>query len=120
MQFVEKLRNWVAQSLGRLDVAVRVAVILLACLVAGGLIFWLCNELAYFYIARSYADELADGYNLNQGVMRAVLWTSFAAIMVLAGFTFSFSKHSRTRDCLLSQAVWRTAPAGVTRRPSPV
>jgi hypothetical protein len=95
VKFVEKLRNGVAQSLGRLNVAARVAVILLACLVAGGFIFWLCNELVYFYVARSYAEELADAYDLNRGVTRAILWASFAAIVVLAGFTFSFSKQKR-------------------------
>ncbi len=61
----------------------------------GGLIFWLCNELVYFFIARSYTQELADAYDLNRGVTRGVLWASFAAIVVLAGFTFSFSKQKR-------------------------
>lgn len=95
MQFVEKLRNVAARSLGRLSGAAQVAVILLACLVVGGLIFWLCNELVYFYVARSYAEELADAYDLNRGVTRAILWASFAAIVILAGFTFSFSKQKR-------------------------
>jgi hypothetical protein len=95
VQFVEKLRSSVGQSLGRLRLTGRIAVILLACLVVGGLIFWLCNELVYFFIARSYTQELADVYDLNRGFTRAVLWASFAAIVVLAGFTFSFSKHKR-------------------------
>ena len=86
MQFVEKLRNPIAQSLGRLNVAVRIAIILLACLVAGGLIFWLCNELVYFYIARSCAEELADAYDLNRGVARAILWAILAVAGPLAGF----------------------------------
>src|SRR5258705_11863731 len=95
VQFVEKLRSRVGKSLGRLRPTGRIAVILLACLVVGGLIFWLCNELVYFFIARSYTQELADAYDLSRGVMRAVLWASFAAIVVLAGFTFSFSKQKR-------------------------
>jgi len=95
VQFAEKLRRGVGQSLARLGLLGRVAVILLACLVAGGLIFWLCNELVYFFIARSYTQELADAYDLNRGVTRGILWASFAAIVVLAGFTFSFSKQKR-------------------------
>lgn len=95
MKFVEKLRDAVAQPLGRLSAAARVAVIVLACLVVGGIVFWLCNELVYFYVARSYAEELADAYDLNRGFARAILWASFAVIVVLAGFTFSFSKRKR-------------------------
>ena len=95
VQLVGRLRNAVAQSLGRLHIAARVAVILLACLVVGGLVFWVFNELVYFYIARSYAEELADAYDLNRGIARAILWASFAAIVILAGFTFSFSKQKR-------------------------
>jgi hypothetical protein len=95
VQFVETLRNRFAQSLGPLNAGVRVAVILLACLVAGGLIFWLSNELVYFYVARTYAEELADAYDLNPGFTRAILWASFAAVVVLAGYAFSFSKYKR-------------------------
>jgi signal transduction histidine kinase len=95
VQFVEKLRSRVGQSLGHLRLTGRIAVILLTCLVAGGLIFWLCSELVYFFIARSYTRELADAYDLNRGVTRGILWASFAAIVVLAGLTFSFSKQKR-------------------------
>jgi TPR repeat protein len=49
----------------------------------------------YYYLARSYAEELADAYDLNRGTTRAILWASFAAIVVLAGFTFSFSRQKR-------------------------
>jgi hypothetical protein len=95
VKFVDKLRDAIAQPLGRLSVAARVAVIVLACLVVGGIVFWLFNELVYFYVARSHAEELADTYDLNRGFARAILWASFAVIVVLAGFTFSFSKRKR-------------------------
>ncbi|MCA1458834.1 hypothetical protein I6F35_37785 [Bradyrhizobium sp. BRP22] len=52
-------------------------------------------KLVYYYLARSYAEELADAYDLNPGTTRAILWASFAAIVVLAGYTFSFSKQKR-------------------------
>ncbi|WP_407189552.1 hypothetical protein [Bradyrhizobium centrosematis] len=95
MQTIEGLRGATAQALRRLNVAARVAVIILACLLFGGLILWLCNELVYFYLARSYTEELADAYDLNPGITRAILWASFAAIVILAGYSFSFSKYKR-------------------------
>jgi hypothetical protein len=76
----EKLRSKVGQSLGRLRLTGRIAVILLACLLAGGLIFWLCSELVYFFIARSYTQELADAYDLSRGLRTGFLMAMFASI----------------------------------------
>ncbi|WP_197520892.1 hypothetical protein [Bradyrhizobium icense] len=73
----------------------QIAIVIVACILVGGLFFWLCNELVYYYLARSYAEELADAYDLNRGITRAILWASFAAIAVCAGFLFSFSKQKR-------------------------
>jgi TPR repeat protein len=95
MQVIEKVRGVASRGLGRFSLLSRIAIVTLVCLVAGGLIFWLCNELVYYFIARSYAEELADAYDLNSHVTRAILWTSFAAIVVLAGYSFSFSKLRR-------------------------
>ena len=95
MQAIEKARSVVSQTLGRLSLAAKIAVIAVACVLIGGLIFWLFNELVYYYVARSYAEELADAYDLNRGITRAILWASFAAIVVLAGFSFSLSKQKR-------------------------
>ena len=93
MESVEKLRTSFAQKLSGLSVAARIAVVVLACVVIGGLVFWLCNELIYFYTARSYTEELADAYDLNSGQSRAILWASFAAIVVLAGYTLFCGLH---------------------------
>lgn len=95
MQFIGQLRALVAQTLGHLGTTARVLVILAGCLLLGGIIFWLCNELIYFFIARSYAEEIADVYDLNRGFARAVLWASFVVIVILAGWTLSFSKIKR-------------------------
>lgn len=95
MQAIEKVRSVAAQTVGRLNVAAKIALVVLACLLIGGLIFWLFNELVYYYAARTYAEELADAYDLNPGFTRAVLWASFAAIVILSGYAFSFSKYKR-------------------------
>src|ERR1700743_3777969 len=85
----------IGRTIGQWSTTARVAVLLLTCLIVGGLLFWLCNELFYFYVARSYAEELADAYDVNRGFANAVLWASFAAIVTFSGFMFSFSKWKR-------------------------
>jgi hypothetical protein len=95
VEVIKKLRGGAAQSLGRLSIAARILVVLALCTLAGGLLFWLFNEAVYFYLARSYAEELADAYDLNRGLTNAVLWASFAAIVTFSGCMFSFSKWKR-------------------------
>jgi hypothetical protein len=95
VEVVKKLRGGAAQALGQLSIAARILVVLVACVLVGGLLFWLFNEAFYFYLARSYAEELADAYDLNWGLTSAVLWASFAAIVTFSGCMFSFSKFKR-------------------------
>jgi hypothetical protein len=59
-------------------------------------LLWLFNELFYYLLAKSYADELSQAYNLNKGFTKALVWASFAAVVLFAGCTFSFSKRKRT------------------------
>jgi hypothetical protein len=50
----------------------------------------------YYVVAKSYADELSQTYNLNRGFTKALVWASFAAVVSFAGCAFSFSKRKRT------------------------
>ena len=95
MQIIGRVRSVASETLVRLNIVVQIVIVVLACLIVGGLIFWLCNELVYYFVARGYAEELADAYDLNPGVAKAVLWASFAAIVVLAGYSLSLSKQKR-------------------------
>jgi hypothetical protein len=79
---------------------VRVAILAVTVLVLAIILFWLFNEVFYFLVAKSYADELSQAYNLNKGFTKALIWGSFAAVVVFAGCTFSFSKRKRTAGYL--------------------
>jgi hypothetical protein len=90
------LRTNVAAQLSRLSNPIRL-VIVFASLVVGTLVlFWIFNELFYYMVAKSYADELSQAYNINKGFTRALVWASFMALVLFAGCTFSFSKRKRT------------------------
>jgi hypothetical protein len=72
-------------------------IIVAASLVVGALfLFWVFNELFYYMVAKSYADKLSQAYNLNRGFTKALVWASFAALVLFAGCAFSFSKRKRT------------------------
>lgn len=83
------------QRLGGFSSPVRILVIVAVCVVVGVALLWLFNQIFYYYLARSYVDEVADSFNLNRGFTAALLWVSFALVVILSGWTFSFSKSKR-------------------------
>lgn len=89
------VRSTLARQFGALGTPFRIIVGIFVCLVIGIALFWLCNEIIYYYLAKSYVDELADSYNLNRGFTNGLLWASFAAVVALSGWMFSFSKRKR-------------------------
>lgn len=74
---------------------IKIVILVIATFAVAAIVFWLFNQIFYYYIARSYAEELADAYDLNRGFTGAVVWASFAAVVVFAGLAFSFSKRKR-------------------------
>ncbi|WP_022721263.1 hypothetical protein [Rhodopseudomonas sp. B29] len=90
-----EVRKTFERVLGRFHFITQIAIVCLALLVFGGILFWIFNEVVYYYVARSYADEIADAYDLNPGFARAVLWGSFAAVTILGGLSFSLSAKKR-------------------------
>jgi hypothetical protein len=58
-------------------------------------LLWLFNQTFYYLVAKSYTDELSQAYNINRGFTKALLWASFAAVVLFGGYTFSFSRSKR-------------------------
>ncbi|WP_439925208.1 tetratricopeptide repeat protein [Nitrobacter sp. JJSN] len=88
-------RTKVADWLSGFNEPVRFLLIAATCVIVGALLFWLFNQVFYFYVTKSYVDEIADAYDLNRGFTGALLWATFPAVVVLAGLSFSFSKRRR-------------------------
>jgi hypothetical protein len=78
-----------------LSVLAQMAFLIIACAIGAAVAIWLFNQLFYYLLARSYVEEIATAYDLNENLARAITWASFAAIVVLAGHTLSFSKKRR-------------------------
>jgi hypothetical protein len=89
------VRAGMAQRLAALSKSVQILVIVIVCICAAILLLWLFNQIFYYFLARSYVDQIADAYDLNRGFTAALVWVSFAVIVALAGWAFSFSKRRR-------------------------
>lgn len=93
--FFKNLRSSISGQLSAMSAPFRLVVLAAACIVVAVVLFWLLNQTIYYLTAKSYVDELADAYNLNRGFTSALVWASFAAIVPLSGWAFSFSKLKR-------------------------
>jgi hypothetical protein len=73
----------------------RLSAVVLAFIVATLLLLWVFDKIFLFSMARSYADEIAEAFDLNRNLATAIAWSIFAAILILVRYAFSFSKMRR-------------------------
>jgi hypothetical protein len=83
------------KSLGRFGSAARLLIIAVAVLLLGALLFWVFNEAIFYFLARSYVEQVANAFDLDPHLADALVWLSFAAIVFFAGYTISFNKRKR-------------------------
>ena len=95
MFILSDFQKAVADRLSKLRSPVRIVVLAVVIIAAAALLLWIFNQTFYYLLAKNYADELSQAYNLNKGFSRALIWVSFAAVVLFAGYAFSFSKRKR-------------------------
>jgi O-antigen ligase len=89
------LRQRVVSGLARLSPPVRILFIIFSVLLLGAALFFLASEAIYYFLARSYVEEIANAFDLNKHLANALVWVSFAAIVFLAGYALSINKRRR-------------------------
>jgi hypothetical protein len=73
----------------------RLTAVVSAFIVASLILLWVFDKIFLFLMARSYADEIAEAFDLNRNLATAIAWSIFAAILILVRYVFSFSKMRR-------------------------
>ena len=56
---------------------------------------WLVDKLLIYLVARSYVDDVADVFDLNKHLAKAIALAVFVIAVYLIGKTFSLSRTSR-------------------------
>jgi hypothetical protein len=95
MTDIQSARQRVADALGRFSPTVRFLFIIFSVLLLGTLLFWAFNQAIYYFLARSYVEQIANAFDLDRHSADALVWLSFAAIVFFAGYAFSFNKRKR-------------------------
>src|SRR5262245_24843424 len=73
----------------------RLVGILALCAVALLAAFWLLNQILFFFIAKSYVEQIAETFQMNRHLADAILWATFAAILFLVTYAVSLSRKKR-------------------------
>jgi signal transduction histidine kinase len=95
MTGIQSARQRVTDALGKFSPTVRFLFITFGVLVLGAILFWAFNQAIYYFLARSYVEQIANAFDLDQHSADALVWLSFAAIVFFAGYAFSFNKRKR-------------------------
>jgi hypothetical protein len=93
---ITNFRVRIGNKLSGLSSPVRIAILGIGLILCALIVFWLSNQIFYYMLAKSYADELSQAYNINKGFTKALVWASFTAVGFFAGCVLSFSKRKRT------------------------
>ncbi|WP_156041815.1 tetratricopeptide repeat protein [Bradyrhizobium sp. URHD0069] len=97
---IQSVRQRVTDALGKFSPTVRTLFTIFSVLLLGAVLFWLFNQAIYYFLARSYVEQIANSFDLDQHLADALVWLSFAAIIFFAGYAFSFNKRRRVIGAL--------------------
>jgi hypothetical protein len=73
----------------------RVAIALVAAILVSVLLLWLIDKFFFYYLTRSYIDEVAQVLDLNPHLANALVVATFVATIFFARFIYSFSRTRR-------------------------
>src|SRR5262245_15765524 len=73
----------------------RPAAVIAGCALAVLIGFWLINKVLLYFVARTYVEQITDAFQLNRHLSDAILWVSFAAVLVCVSYAVSFSRKKR-------------------------
>jgi signal transduction histidine kinase len=92
---IQSVRQRVTEALGKFSAPIRTLFIIFSVLLLGALLFWIFNQAIYYFLARSYVEQIANAFDLDRHLADALVWLSFAAIIFFAGYALSFNKRKR-------------------------
>jgi hypothetical protein len=68
---------------------------LVAALIIAISLLWIIDKIVFYYLTKSYVDQIADAFDLNRHLANALLIATFVVAVFFARLIWSFSKQSR-------------------------
>lgn len=92
---IRKLVEATSQSLSKLGITTRVVVTVVAAILAAYASLWIVDKLVFYYLSRTYVDQVASVLDLNAHLANALVLLTFAVAIFFASYVWSFSKSKR-------------------------
>jgi uncharacterized membrane protein (UPF0182 family) len=83
------------ERLSRLSSPLRLLALAAIFVVLIAILFWLFDKIIFYFLTRSYVEEVAVALDINKYLANAIAWVAFAVTVFLAGYIFSLSKTKR-------------------------
>ena len=90
-EFILGVQNRLSRFGSPLRLLVMAAIVVVVILI----LLWIFNQIFFYYLSRSYVDEVAKVLGVNHYLANAIAWATFAVIVIFARYAFSFSKTKR-------------------------
>ncbi len=73
----------------------RLLLALVAGILAAIVALWIVDKVVFYYLARSYVEEVARVFDLNRHLANALVLVTFVVAIVFASYIWAFSKRKR-------------------------
>lgn len=93
--YIRKSIASAAASISSLGITAHVLLTLVAVILAAAVLFWIADKVVFFYLARSYVDQVADVFDLNEHLANALVLLTFIAAVFFGRYLWSLSRKRR-------------------------
>ena len=92
---IRRFLSFAGRSTSRLGFPAQVLFTVVAAILAAAILLWIVDKIVFYYLARSYVDEVADVFDLNVHLANALVLLTFLCAVFFARYIWSFSKQRR-------------------------
>ena len=97
-KFVDYIRKFItsaAGSISSLGNPARLLLTFVAAILAALVSLWIIDKVVFYYLARTYVDQVAHVFDLNEHLANALVLLTFIAVLFFGRYIWSFSKPKR-------------------------
>jgi hypothetical protein len=93
--YIRKFITAATGSFSNLGNAARVVLTVAVVILAAIVLLWIVDKVVFYYLARSYVNQIANASDLNEHLVNALILLTFITAVFFGKYIWSFSKQKR-------------------------